>query len=181
MVELTKASQIVDKLELLDIMCEREGVNAELIVIGGSGLHLLMELYKKEFRPTRDVDVQLLNASDMEEINRLLRELNIHVVSSGIAALPPLDEYDKKDAKYEIEEAFTNIKVYVPTPELLACTKIFTNRPRDLMDLKKSLLDICDLAVLRYHIDDFKNYTLNPNDPNLNLYEIEQILKEKGF
>ncbi|OIK12905.1 hypothetical protein BIV60_15385 [Bacillus sp. MUM 116] len=178
--ELSKADHVLDQLDKLDIMCENEGVHAELIIIGGSGLLLLLEMiFKQDFRPTRDVDVQILSANDMNELYRLLKEANIHIVG-GVAEFPPIEDFREKE-KYKVEAQFTNIEVYVPTPELLACTKIFSKRPKDLTDLQRSqLLDFCDLDILRDLIEDYKSYMLNPNDRDINVHQIEEILKQRA-
>lgn len=177
--ELTKADHVLDQLERLDIMCEDKGVQAELIIIGGSGLLLLMEIFEQDFRPTRDVDVKVLSASDMDELFGLLKEANIHIVG-GVAEFPPIEDFREKK-KYKVEAQFTNITVYVPTPELLACTKIFSKRPKDLTDLEQSkLLDFCNLDILRDLIEDYKSYMLNPDDRDMNVHQIEEIFKQKA-
>jgi len=178
-VELTKSGQVIDQLQILDIMCEKKDVQAELIIIGGSGLLLLMELFEENFRPTRDVDVQVLSASDMNELFKLLKEANIHIVG-GVAEFPPIEDL-RENKKYKVEAQFTNITVYVPTPELLACTKIFTKRPKDLIDLENSkLLDFCNHDILRSLIEEYKSYMTNPDDRDMNVHQIEEILKQKS-
>lgn len=177
--ELTKADQIVDQLIKLDLMCEENSVQAELIIIGGSGILLLMEIFKQNFRPTRDIDVQVLSASDMNQLYKLLRKVNIHIVG-GVAEFPPIEDFKEKQ-KYIVEAPFTNLKVYVPTPELLACTKIFSKRPKDLFDLEQSnLLDLCDTDILYELINEYKSYMVNSEDRDMNVYQIERILEQRA-
>lgn len=66
----------------------------------------------------------------------------------------------------------------MPQIELLACTKIFSKRQKDLADLEKSsILDLCDLKKLRKMIEEYKSYLPNPSDPNLNLNHLKERLE----
>ena len=144
--QMHETDAILDKLDELDIMCEMKGIDAQILILGGAGLLLLMEMHKRKFRPTRDIDVL-----------------------DGVVEVPPMEDFKDKE-KLKIEDAgFQCIEVFVPTIELLACTKIFSKREKDLQDLRDTdLLAICNKEELMEMVDEYKDYLLNPNDPDLN-------------
>ena len=86
-------------------------------------------------------------------------------------------------AKLKIENAgFQYIEVFVPTLELLACTKIFSKREKDLQDIRDTdLLVLCDKDELMQLVDEYKDYLLNINDADLNLHQLDNIFKQKGI
>lgn len=179
MIEITRKDHIIEKLSILDILCERKNVRADLIVIGGSGMVILMEEFKKTFRPTRDIDIKIIDSTNERELVKILNEVDIHIVSGMVSDLPPIEDFRERP-KFEVEAGFTNISVYVPTPELLACTKIFSKRPKDLLDLKESgILDICRNDVLLGLIDEYSPYMLNQDDLDINVHEIKKVLNSK--
>lgn len=179
--EFTNSKQVYRQIEVLDEHCALEGVRAELLVIGGAGLILLLEQFGREFRPTTDVDVQVLGATNMNDVQKALNKSDIHIVG-GVSDLPPIEDFLLKGKKFRLNNLnLANITVYVPTPEMLACTKIFSTRPKDLYDLERSeVLDVCDLNVLRNLIDDYKLYMQNPNDMNMNVHQIERIISDRS-
>lgn len=178
---LEKVDEILDRLEYLDFLCEQHDIQAEFVILGGAGILLFMEMYDRPFRPTRDIDVNLLSTSNKEEIHKILEKTQIEIVG-GVIDLPPMEDF-RDGEKFEIEGVdFQAIKVYVPSIELLACTKIFSKREKDLKDLKEtSLLDMCDKYKLLDMVEDYKENMLNPNDMNVNVHELMHILEEKGI
>ncbi len=142
---------------------------------------LLLEMHKRKFRPTRDIDINLLSTSDEESIRKILQKLAIDVLD-GVVEVPPMEDFRDKE-KLKIEgTGFQCIEVYVPTVELLACTKIFSKREKDLQDLQDTdLLLICDKDTLMEMVDEYKDYLINPNDPDLNYHQLVHIFKQKGI
>ncbi|GLC90345.1 DUF6036 family nucleotidyltransferase [Lysinibacillus piscis] len=172
---------ILDKLSEVDIICGERGVNAEILILGGAGLLLLLETHNRKFRPTRDIDINLLSTNDEEGIRKVLKELAIDVLD-GVVEVPPIEDFREQE-KFRIEDAgFEHIKVFVPMIELLACTKIFSKREKDLQDLQDTdLLDICNKEKLLAMVNEYKDYLINPNDPDLNYHQLLRILKQKGL
>jgi Nucleotidyltransferase of unknown function (DUF6036) len=134
---IRNADEILDKLYTLDYLCLKRNIVAELVVLGGSGILLFMELNGKKFRPTRDIDVNLLATNNMEALISSLAEVNIGIVG-GVMEVPPMEDFKKKDSLFELDVDFSAIRVYVPSIELLACCKIFSTREKDLIDLKET-------------------------------------------
>lgn len=179
--EIRDVEAILDKLYTLDFLCARQGVVAELVVLGGAGLLLFLEQVGEQFRPTRDIDVNLIGTNNMGILLRVLEEVNIDVVG-GIIEVPPLEDFRNKDLLFELDVNFSAIRVYVPSIELLACCKIFSTREKDLVDLKETpILEKCDKEKLMKMVEEYKEYLLNPSNRDLNLYELDRILKEKGI
>jgi len=166
---------VVERLDRLDILCELHGVEVNLVLLGGAGMIVAMEMNGREFRPTIDIDVQLLSSNDKVSVLKIFEELSIDEIT-GVVDFPPLEDF-QAGLKVKIESDFQAINVYVPEIELLACTKIFSKRRKDLVDLEStSILDLCDLSKLRRMIEEYKSYLVNPEDPNLNLYYLQERL-----
>lgn len=179
--KMKQSEDILMKLDELDLMCESNGIKAEILVLGGAGLMLLLELHDREFRPTRDIDINLLSSTNESGIRKILKQIAIDVID-GVIEVPPLEDFRDKE-KLKIENAgFQYIKVFVPTLELLACTKIFSKREKDLQDIRDTdLLILCDKEELVNLVNEYKDYLLNVNDPDLNLHQLENIFKQKGI
>lgn len=178
---MKKTEEILDKLDELDLMCELNGIQAQILVLGGAGLLLLMEMHERPFRPTRDIDINLLSTTDEAGIRKILNDLAIDVLD-GVVEVPPMEDFKDKE-KLKIEDAgFQYIEVFVPTIELLACTKIFSKREKDLQDLRDTdLLVVCEKETLLEMVNEYKDYLLNPNDPDLNYHQLIHIFKQKGI
>lgn len=172
--ELDKAESVIDRFELLDISCSEKGIIAELVVVGGAGLMLISEIKSFDFRPTRDIDVALLSSNRIKELNDEFAKFQIEIIG-GISELPPIEDFKKEDM-IEVDLEFESIKVFVPSIEMLACTKIFTKREKDLLDLEGYILEHCDKELLLHMIEDYKRYALNLDDPDLNVHEVLNIL-----
>lgn len=177
---MKKSDEIFERLDILDILCEKQKVKAELVILGGAAILILMEMNNRTFRPTRDIDVNILSATNYEEIYKLLEQSNIDIVG-GVMELPPMEDI-RDGAKYKIDLDFNSIKVYVPAIELLACTKIFSKREKDLRDLEESsLLDLCDKNKLIKMVEEYKENMLSQNDIDINVHQLEHILIQKGI
>ncbi|NNV05644.1 hypothetical protein ETC03_04085 [Geobacillus sp. MMMUD3] len=179
--EMRTRDAILDKFYTLDYLCCKQGVVAEIVVLGGAALLLLMEQMGEQFRPTRDIDVHLISTNNMQALLRELEKINVDVVG-GIMEVPPSEDLRNKESLFELDLDFSAIRVYVPTIELLACCKIFSTREKDLIDLKETqILEKCDTEKLLGMVAEYREYLLNPSNQDLNLYELDNILKEKGI
>jgi len=176
-----KSDEIIDRLELLDILCMEDNVEAELVVLGAAGILLCMELVNRTFRPTRDIDVNLLSSSNKDRIHQLLREVEVDTVG-GVMELPPMEDFEG-DNLFKISGIdFEAINVFVPSIEMLACSKIFSTRQKDLQDLQKTdILLACNKDKLLSLVEEYTPHMLNPNNPDSNIHSLENILLEKGI
>lgn len=177
--ELKKADAVIEKLEILDMHCVDKNVKAKILVVGGSALLLLMEYNGKPFRPTRDVDITLMSSTDDAVIRNILAEISMDTVD-GIIQMPPSEDFVDQPLKIDID--FEAIEVYVPKVELLACTKLFSKRQKDLNDLLESdLLLLCDKDELITLVEDYKQYFIFIDHPDVNVHQLDNILKQKGI
>lgn len=171
---IKEIDDILIRFDELDLLCESNNIKAEFILLGGAALLIHLKSAGCDCRPTRDIDVNVLSANT-EEIYDKLNQLQIDIVG-GVMELPPMEDFEGN--KYEVDSCnFTAIRLFVPTIELLACTKIFTKREKDLKDLEETnILKLCDKDVLKEMINEYKEYLINPTDPDLNLHKIMNLL-----
>nr|WP_239584843.1 DUF6036 family nucleotidyltransferase [Chryseomicrobium aureum] len=179
--KMTEIESILVALDELDVLCEIRNIRAEILLLGGAALLLHMQQADRKFRPTRDIDINILSSTDAKGFMDILSELAIDIVG-GIMEVPPAEDFKERD-RFRLEGTrFTHIDVYVPSIELLACSKIFSRREKDLKDLEETdLLELCDLDSLFELVEEYKDFLLNPNDPNSNHHQLKEILKRKGI
>lgn len=175
---LQERDEILFVLYELDEQCQKKKTTAELILLGGAAIFLFLDSHGVYFRPTRDIDVNIIETSNINEMRDILRENQIDIVG-GVMELPPMEDFINSK-KYLIDSGFTNLRVYVPSIELLACAKIFSAREKDLLDLRNSdLLKLCDIDKLMEMVEEYKDYVLNFKNLDLNFHELACILEEK--
>ena len=170
------ASEILDKLELLDAYCEANDTVGQIMMFGGSAILVVLELHKRPFRPTRDIDVSILASNDEKALIEALELANIDLISGTIEVPPKEDLVDIE--KYKLDfGSLKNIEVFVPSLEMLACTKLFSKRQKDLDDLEQTaLLDLCDKDKLKELVAEYSQYVLNPAHLDWNYHKIDDIL-----
>lgn len=174
-------NEVLKTLNTLDYYCKQKSVSADLVMLGGSAILTLMEINEENFRPTLDVDINIINVSDIKVFTEQLKKVNIEIVG-GIMEVPPLEDLENEKSLYEIEADFEAIKVYLPNLELLACCKIFSTRDKDLKDLENTtILEKCDKEYLISLVEEYKLYLLNPSNPDLNVHQLNRIFGEKGI
>lgn len=182
MEEFHKIEDIIEKLIELDYYCDNRNTTAKLVILGGSGILINLAQNKAKFRPTKDIDIDTITASNWEQFEEALKEANIHTVG-GVIDVPPREDLIDERNLFKLEtDGFTNIEVYVPTLELLACCKIFSKREKDLNDLRNTdLLVKCNKNDVLSLVEYYSQYTFAVDDPELNLHELENIFREKGI
>lgn len=57
---------------------------------------LLIEMHNRKFRPTRDIDVNLLSTTDEITTRKILQQLAIDVLD-GIVEVPPMEDFRDKE------------------------------------------------------------------------------------
>ncbi|WP_438315432.1 DUF6036 family nucleotidyltransferase [Sporosarcina sp. FA9] len=177
----SNSNDVYRELAYLDYECSKANVTADLVLLGGSGLLVLLESLNDTFRPTLDVDINVLQSSNIDKFMSLLEGLNIDIVG-GVMEAPPLEDFKNDKNKQKLDINFSSINIYVPGIELLACCKIFSTRSKDLEDLESSsLLDHCNKDTLWNMVEEYEENLLNPGNPNLNLHELKRIIKERAY
>lgn len=175
------SEEINNHLIRLDYLCKQKGVTAQLVLLGGAAVALVLGFQSLPFRTTRDIDVNLLHSNDENSLINLLNEMNIDIVG-GVMEVPPPEDFKDFNELHKLNTNFSAIQVYVPSPELLACSKLFSKREKDLKDLRDyDILKLCDKDKLLAMIEEYKDYMLNPNDKFVNVHELFQLLDEKGI
>jgi len=181
MSKIETLEEMIRELVKVDVLCLREGIQAHLMILGGSGLLLIMEMMDMKFRPTDDIDVNIMASNNEAGIRKILNNAFIDILD-GTVEVPPMEDFrDHPHIKVETE-LLKAIEIFVPTIELLACTKIFSRRGKDYDDLMYTdILNACDKEVLMEKVDEYKDFLVNPNDPDLNYYQLQNIMRERGI
>src|SRR5690625_1015729 len=172
---------ILTTLATFDLYCMKNDIEAELVILGGSALLMVIEMQNGNFRATRDIDVDIVRTNDMKGLMKQIRNFNIDIVG-GVMEVPPHEDFVDPENYTELDLEFKAIKVLLPSIELLACTKIFTKRGKDLEDLENTdILVRCDKEKLLAMVEEYQMNLLNPSDPFLNYHELDRLFKEKGI
>lgn len=180
-VKYSAIEDVIDNLNLLDIYCKANETTGELMMVGGSAILIALSLKNREFRPTRDIDLKILSSSNKEALINSILEADMDLIVGTIEVPPTEDFIEMEKIKIEID-TLENINVYVPTMELLACTKLFSKREKDLDDLLNSpMLEYCNKKTLIDLVSEYKEYILNPDDWNWNFKQLDSILEKKSI
>jgi|SRR5690625_405061 len=172
---------IINRLIILDEICFERDVSGEIVLLGGSGILAQSIISGFDFRPTRDIDVNVVKSEKEYEFMNILKEVGLDIVG-GIMEVPPPEDLKCRENLYLLEHDFKSIKVFVPSIELLVCCKLFTKRPKDLIDLEESdMLNKCNIEKLMPMIKEYEENLLNQNDPFINIRELDRLFKEKGI
>lgn len=173
--------EVVEQLELLDIYCGLHNTSGQLILFGGSAILLSLELQNHVFRPTKDIDVGILRSSDEVALVEAIRMANFDLIV-GTIEVPPLQDIDELGKRKITINTLDNIEVFVPSNELLACTKLFSRRQKDLDDLEQTdLLNVCNKEELQTLVEDYALYIVNPEHPDWNYHKINDIFALRGI
>ena len=102
---IRNSDEIIDNLFKLDFLCKQRGLVADLLLLGGASLALMMEMQEKAFRPTRDIDVNILNSNDERAMHAILEKAGIDIVG-GVMTLPPIKDFQKEESKHQLDADF---------------------------------------------------------------------------
>lgn len=172
---------ILDKLTELDFHCKKNEVMGHLVIMGGSGILLYMEMQNVQFRPTRDIDVNILDSTDWDVLMQQLNDVGIDIVG-GVSELPPKEDYIPGKTIFKLNLELEALTLYVPSIEILACTKLFSKREKDYDDLMKTdILNQCDRERLEDLVEEYKPYMLNPDDTAYNVHELLHFFEIRGI
>jgi len=171
---LLSSLDVVDMLTDLDKRCAEENVKADLLLLGGAGLMIALELEGHGFRPTVELDFHIIETTDKSSLARAFEGFDIDTLAD-IVDFPPIEDLEN-DALFEIDNNFRAIRISVPSIEMLAISKMFSKREKDLRDLETSeLLSLCDAEKLTALIEEYKSYLTNPEDGNLNVNNLKDV------
>lgn len=175
-------TDIMGTLLAFDYQCGIEGLQADFVVLGGSAILMVMSEMGKEFRPTSDVDIEILKTTNLKKLRETLKNFEIEEVG-GVMEVPGMDDFEIGSGNVKwLEAPFKNIKVYLPNLEILACCKLFSKRQKDLNDLTATdILKNCNKEKLMSMVEEYKGYVLNLSDPDINVHQLSRILNKKGI
>ncbi|MFD1637308.1 DUF6036 family nucleotidyltransferase [Evansella tamaricis] len=129
-----------------------------LTIFGGSAL-----LLKTDLHVTGDIDAVIRMEKEDVELRKLLRKYNINDDLKSVMELPPMEDvYEDMET---LNVPFNNIKVELPSPELLIISKLFATRQttKDMEDvLNSGILDHADINKLKMLYKEYRGYTVLP-------------------
>ena len=179
--KMYSTDEVVTQLELLDIYCGINKTFGQILMFGGSAILISLELQNRNFRPTKDIDVGILKSSNEKALIQAIRDANFDLIV-GTIEVPPREDFEAFEKQRLNLNTLENIEVFVPSLELLACTKLFSKRQKDLDDLQDTdLLNVCDKDALQRLVDEYKDYVLNPEHPDWNYQKINDIFALRGI
>lgn len=170
-------------LATLDYLCNKERVNVKLVLFGGAAL--LIHLGEEKYRRTMDIDYKVMATSNKEKIQEVLKQLpSVFQLLGGFPLYPDQEMY-QEDGKelFELNKVkFTNISIFLPSIEMVALSKLMSNRPKDLNDLQETeLLNQCDLKKLKGLADECASYMTNYELKNSNYSDWEYLLSKRDL
>lgn len=183
MVERLDFQDVARHLAVLDFLCKKENVYAKFVIFGGASL--LIHLGENKFRKTLDIDYNILAVSDEEKLQKILNQLRgVFQPLGGFPMYPDKEMYLEDGTLLEklggVE--FSNIRIFLPSIEMIALSKLMTRRPKDYHDLKETeLLDRCDLEKLKRLADECVSYMTDHEYKNSNYYDWDELLKQRGL
>lgn len=174
-------SSIFVELLILDEACEKEGVKAEFIIVGGASLLILLNRVNRTFRPTRDIDIYRESVSDKQKFADILSNVTNDRINTRVEQhmIPDSEEiYRLSELTPYKHDAFTHIKPYLPTSEMLVAIKALSDRQSDLDDIMKSgIIDVIDKQKTIQFIEEFKSFYTFADTPDAHWQEVAQELK----
>lgn len=166
----------------LDLLCHEENVTMEITIFGGTAF--LLRLGEENFRFTMDIDYKLEGISREDAIKDILAHLPaIFQNLGGFPFYPDRDMYKEDLTLYEFEQkTFTNLRLNLPSIEMLALSKLMSSRGKDLDDLLElPILEKCDLEKLSNLSEECKSYMTDYEYHQSNYSEWENILLKRGL
>ena len=170
---------IIREMIVLDLICQEEEAQLKIAIFGGAAL--LMHLGDDVFRATQDIDFRVEEVSSKEKLKRImdLKPGVFHPLGM-FPEFPDQELYQENGKEYfELEGiVFENLRIFLPSIEMLALSKLMSNREKDLEDLKtKPIMDKCDLAMLQELVEEAKTYKYQTSE--YNFHEWDGILKAR--
>ncbi|WP_211656192.1 DUF6036 family nucleotidyltransferase [Planococcus alpniumensis] len=180
MVEMNYEDVIME-LAVLDAVCESEEVELEIAIFGGAAL--LFHLGDAEFRGTRDIDFRVEKLNSREKLKTILDKTSgVFQLLSVFPEWPDQEVYLQHGTRYHEMDgvAFTNLRIFLPSIEMLALSKLISKREKDLEDLKtKPIMEKCDLALLSQFVEEGESFFFNTSE--FNFHEWDDILASRGI
>ena len=144
--------------------------HAQIVLIGGQlGVYHLGET---EYRKTHDIDV--VHKHNDKQFIELLSQYGIEQV--GVMQLPPYEDLTDENNCETLH--YSNLDVFLPDLELFVVSKLMTTRGKDLNDLENTnLLKYCNEERLVSLIEEYKQYSLDEDHPDINFKQLNRLLK----
>lgn len=172
------AEKIISTLEMIDALCLKKNITANILIVGGSAFSLFLAKNNRRFRFTMDIDFANEPFQDYPDISDFLHRAGIEHVRGVL--MPDATEIQQELEYMEYLHPFSTIKVYTPTPEMLVCIKALTNRKKDFNDIMDSgILDFCDVSRTITLIEEYRGYLLNPDPLYFHVDEVLEVLRKR--
>lgn len=172
---------ILRELLALDLICIEEDVKLSIALFGGASL--ILHLGDNQFRGTRDIDYRTEYVSSREKFIKIQDLMpGVFEELGGFPEFPDQELYQKNGKEYYEWDGvqFSKIKIFLPSIEMIALSKLMSNREKDLEDLTDTpILNMCDLIKLKELIDDCATYLANTRE--YNFLEWSEILIARGL
>jgi hypothetical protein len=172
---------IVKELVVLDLICQKEEAYLCIAIFGGASL--LLHLGDESFRGTRDIDYRIERFTSKEKLEKIKKEMpGVFEELGGFPEFPDREMYLQEGKEYHEWKGvpFRNLRIFLPSIEMVALSKLMSNREKDLIDLKETpILNMCDLGKLKEYIDECKTYLSNTRE--YNYLEWDDLLKARGL
>lgn len=170
---------VLKQLTVLDIICAQEDTELELALFGGTAL--LLHLRDEQFRSTMDIDYRFEGLATEEQLRVVMEKApNVFQRLSAFPEYPDSELYREYSSTYvELEGVeFQKLRIVLPTIEMIALSKLVSNRQKDLDDLLYTpVMDHCDLNFLHEQVQEAKEFFFNTRE--FNFWDWDDILKSR--
>lgn len=160
--------EVVRELIVLDLICQEEKTHLKIAVFGGAAL--LMHLGEEMLRTTQDIDFRVEEVSSDTKLKVIMNSKpGVFHPLGMFPEFPDQELYQENgEVLYELEGvAFENLRIFLPSIEMLALSKLMSNREKDLDDLKNQpIMEKCDLNKLIEYIEEAKSYKYHTSEYN---------------
>lgn len=178
--EKLNEQSIIRELLVLDLICQEEDTFLNIALFGGASLILL--LGDKSFRGTIDIDFRIESVSSEEKLKKIIETMpGVFEELGHFPEFPDQEMYLENGTYYELDSVqFSHLKIFLPAIEMIALSKLMSNRGKDLADLMETPnLNQCNLVKLKENVDYCKTYLFNTRE--FNFLEWDNILAARGL
>lgn len=179
--ENLQLNEIIRNLHVLDFICAEEETYLSIAIFGGASL--IMHLGDENFRSTMDIDYKIDSVSSQDKLDKIKRDMPGAFEELGMfPQFPDHQMYKENGKEYHTWDGnvFTNLKIFLPSIEMIALSKLMSDRGKDLEDLMKTpIMNNCDLGKLKEYVIECKTYLINTRQ--FNFHEWDDILLARGL
>lgn len=172
---------VIEELIVLDLLCKREKTIMEIAIFGGAAL--LIHLGNENFRGTRDIDFRLESDTPEEKLKVIMEAApRVFQRLGAFPEWPDSELYREHVQRYYKMDGipFENLIVFLPNIEMLALSKLISERGKDLEDLMtRPIMEKCDLVKLKKWVEEDESYYYNTSE--FNFHEWDDRLIARGL